>query len=113
MQPGWMRVCPTLGQALSATGRFDEEETIRCWDGLYIQVLGWIWNEPGVGMKDVPLAFSAVTCVSRLKGGRVLAQGLGCITRWGGAVLWRDSCHTHLVLGDLKALGPWCEGWTG
>jgi hypothetical protein len=106
MQPGWMRVCPTLGQALSATGRFDEEETIRCWDGLYIQVLGWIWNEPGVGMKDVPLAFSAVTCVSRLKGGRVLAQGLGWITRWGGAVLWRDSCHTHLVLGAPEALGP-------
>jgi hypothetical protein len=23
------------------------------------------------------------------------------------------ACHTHLVLGDLKALGPWCEGWTG
>ncbi len=69
-------------------------------------------------MKDVPLAFSVgipvdSTCGSRLKGGRVLAQGIGRITRWGGAVLWRNSCHTHLVLGALKALGPWCEGGTG
>ena len=31
---------------------------------------------------------------------------LGWITRWGGAVLWRDSCHTHLVLGAPEALGP-------
>jgi hypothetical protein len=45
--------------------------------------------------------FSAATCGARLKWGRV-AQGIGRITRWGGAVLWRDSCHTHLALTPPK-----------
>jgi hypothetical protein len=48
-------------------------------------------EQPGVGMKDVPLALSAATCGARLKWGRVLAQGIGRITCWGGAVLWRDT----------------------